>query len=260
MTMEKAPISHIVPSVLAAAGAVERLAAAPDGIRMADLARGLGLSTSTCYRILRSLSAHDWTRKTSAGKWTLGNGLLPVALAMGRDAAALSSSRVVLARLSSQCGLSCKISVRRGPEQIVAARAEPPSQMRATGLEGAAFPVSEGSSGAALLADLTDADALALHRASTVPVQTDGAFLLRCMAQIRERGWCVRRRILDWPVGAMSAPVRDSRGMIFAALTFVVPEKRLADRTLPPLLLDAARECGDAPPARANGRGKAGLP
>lgn len=255
--MEKAPISHIVPSVLAAAGAVERLASAPDGIRMAVLARELGVSTSTCYRILRSLSVHDWTRRSSIGTWSLGNGLLPVALALSRNTAALSASRAVLARLSSQFGLSCKISVRRGDEQFVAARAEPPSQMQATGPDGASFPVCEGSSGAALLADLTDADALALHRAATAPVQTDGEFLLRCLSQIRERGWCVRRRILDWPVGAMSAPVRDARGTVFAALTFVVPEKRLSDKSLPPLLLDAARECGGMPPKAAAGLGKA---
>ena len=76
--------------------------------------------------------------------------------------------------------------------------------------------------------------------------QTDAAFLRASLAALRARGWCSRQRIQGWPIAALSAPVRDVSGSVFASLSFLVPEARLADPSLPPLLLATARECGAA--------------
>ena len=102
--------------------------------------------------------------------------------------------------------------------------------------------MTEGSSGAALLADLSDADVRALFRASPRS-KTDLPFLLRALADLRNRGWCMRDRILDWPLAAFSAPVRDGHGAVFAALTFVVPADSRKDPALPRLLLETAKQC-----------------
>lgn len=235
-------MNNSIPSVVAAAAVVERLAAEPDGLAQTALARTLSLSPSTCYRILRSLAARGWVRKEGRGRWTLAGGLLPVAAALRGPLVRLDRARAVLERVARKRGIACKLSLRRGLEQVVAARAEPDSPIQATGREGAAFAVTEGSSGAALLADLTDSDARALFRAAPRP-ETDLPFLLRALADLRERGWCMRDRILDWPLAALSAPVRDAHGAVFASLTFVVPADARKDPALPRLLLASAREC-----------------
>lgn len=235
-------MNNSIPSVVAAAAVVERLAAEPDGLAQAALARLLSLSPSTCYRILRSLDARGWVRKEGRGRWILAGGLLPVAAALRGPLDRLEHAREILHRLVRTRRIACKLSVRRGFEQVVAARAEPDSPIQATGREGAAFAVTEGSSGAALLADLSDADARALFRASPRS-KTDLPFLLRALADLRNRGWCMRDRILDWPLAAFSAPVRDGHGAVFAALTFVVPADACKDPALPGLLLETAKQC-----------------
>ena len=213
-------MNNSIPSVVAAAAVVERLAAEPDGLAQAALARLLSLSPSTCYRILRSLDAREWVRKEGRGRWILAGGLLPVAAALRGPLDRLEHARGILHRLARTRRIACKLSLRRGFEQVVAARAEPDSPIQATGREGAAFTVTEGSSGAALL-----------------------PFLLRALADVRDRGWCMRDRILDWPLAALSAPVRDGHGAVFAALTFVVPADARKDTALPGLLLETAKQC-----------------
>ena len=238
-------MNNTVPSVVAAMRIVERLAAEPGGLSRSALAAEPGLSSSTCYRILRSLEAVGWAAKGADGRWRLGPGLAAVAAAARDRTLALDAARATLGRLAAGHGISCKLSMRRGLEQVVAVRAEPPGEMLASGVEGVRYPVAEGSSGAALLSDMEPDEALALLKTARKP-QTSAGFLRAALADVREKGWCGRRRIADWPISALSAPVRDASGEIAAALTFIVPDSRFSDPALPPLLLEAARECGGA--------------
>ena len=239
-------MNNTTPAVLAAMEIVEALAAAPEGLSQAVLASSIGLSTSTTYRILRSLAARGWVYKGSRGIYRLGSGLLAVACAVETEHEALLRSRETLERLASEHGIACKLSIRRGMQQVIYARAEPESPFHTTGQEGRAFPLVEGSSGVALLCDFQDADAAALFAAAP-SAQTNLAFLLDGLKRVRDEGWCFRKRIANWPISAMSAPVRDEAGKVFASLSFIVPEDRFDDPGLAELLLASARECGGNP-------------
>ena len=250
VTSTGAALSHAIPSVLAAAEIVETLAGMGGaGLSQVELARRASVSTSTCYRILRSLSVRGWVRKECRGHWKLaGGGFFPVASALADPLSAIERARGVMQRIAERHGIGCKFSVRRGMRQVVVARAEPASQLQTTGREGAEFSLVEGSSGAALLADL-DESAVSSVFAESGASQTDIRFLRRALADLRERGGCLRPRILDWPIAALSAPVRDSAGSVAGALTFVVPAAKARDPALAKLLLSAAAECS-APKAR----------
>ena len=121
----------------------------------------------------------------------------------------------------------------------MAVRAEPRSEVQTTGVEGARYPVAEGSSGAALLFGRPEREALALLKSASKP-QTDAKFLRAAFADLRAKGWCRRRQVACWPVAALSAPIRDSGGAIVASLSFIVPESRADDASLPQLLLKTA--------------------
>ena len=244
--------AHLIPSVVSAVEVVELLASAPeDGLSQADLAKKARVSASTCYRILRSLSVRGWVRKEGRGRWKLGGGgLASVASAIRDPVVAAGRARAVMQRIASQRGIGCKFSVRRGMRQVVVARAEPASQVQTTGPEGAEYPLVEGSSGAALLADL-DAGAVPSVFAASGPSQTDIRFLRGALSDLREKGWCLRPRILDWPIAALSAPVRDASGSVAGALTFVVPSAKAGDPSLSALLVKAAAECSCLPPLPA---------
>lgn len=236
-------MNNTVPSVSSAIQILESLADSPQGVPQVVLSTSLGLSSSTCYRILQSLAEHGWVVKEGRGLWHLGPGLLPVAAGLSETVVDLEHCRAVIHRVARERDIACKISVRRGLEQVVVARAEPSSTVQMTGREGGTFPVAEGSSGAALLCDLPDAKAEALFAASPSN-QTNLAFLRSALRAVRASGWCMRERITYWPIAALSAPIRDAGGAVVASLSFLVPEDRRNDPSLPPLLLRTAAACG----------------
>ena len=239
-------MKNTIPSVTAALRLVETLSGAHGGVSQAELANRLGLSASTCYRILQSLAEHDWVRKGPRGSWQLGHGLLSVLGGLHDVVERLEQSRIVLQGVAREQGIACKLSIRRGLEQVVVARAEPVASVQMAGREGATYPVVEGSSGAALLCEVPDAEVAALFAAAPSK-QTTLAFVRAALRDLRRQGWCSRERIGAWPIAAMSAPVRDADGAVVASLSFIVPEDRRTDPALAPLLLATAATCGHAP-------------
>ena len=147
-----------------------------------------------------------------------------------------------LRTIAADKGIACKLSVRRGHEQVVIAREEPDGPVQTTGVVGAVGPITEGSSGAALLCDESDAAIEAVLRAAGTR-QTPPAFLRAAIASIREKGWALRPSIPPWPISALSAPVRDASGAVLAALTFIVPTASLDEAAHAKLLLKTAAQC-----------------
>ena len=235
-------MNNTIPSVLAAMQVVDTLAGQTPGLSQAALAKALGLSPSTTYRILRSLASQGWTAKSADGLYTLSTGLLPVLHACEKSLGRLDHACNALRTIAADKGIACKLSVRRGHEQVVIAREEPDGPVQTTGVVGAVGPITEGSSGAALLCDESDAAIEAVLRA-TGTRQTPPAFLRTAIASIREQGWALRPSIPPWPISALSAPVRDASGAVLAALTFIVPTASLDEAAHAKLLLKTAAQC-----------------
>ncbi len=235
-------MNNMIPSVIAAMQVVDALAGHAPGLSQAALAKALGLSPSTTYRILRSLASQGWTAKSADGLYTLSTGLLPVLHACEKSLGRLDHACNALRTIAADKGIACKLSVRRGHEQVVIAREEPDGPVQTTGVVGAVGPITEGSSGAALLCDESDAAIEAVLRAAGTR-QTPPAFLRAAIASIREKGWALRPSIPPWPISALSAPVRDASGAVLAALTFIVPTVSLDETAQAKLLLKTAAHC-----------------
>ena len=235
-------MNNTIPSVLAAMQVVDTLAGQTPGLSQAALAKALGLSPSTTYRILRSLAVQGWVAKSDDGLYALSTGLLPVFHACEKSLGRLDHACDALRAIATNKGIACKLSVRRGHEQVVVAREEPDGPVQTTGVVGAVAPITEGSSGAALLCDESDAAIEAVLRAIGTR-QTPPAFLRAAIASIREQGWALRPSIPPWPISALSAPVRDASGAVLAALTFIVPTASLDEAAHAKLLLKTAAQC-----------------
>ena len=232
-------MNNTIPSVQAAIRVLEFLATHADGAAQSLVARELGTSSSTTYRILQTLAGHGWTRKLSGGLWCLSDGLLPVLLSYKEELSTLDGVRLRMQDAVVRHGIAMKLSIRRGLEQIVAARFDPDGPIQTTGHEGAVYPISEGSPGAALLADESEEGLRRIFDAARTS-QTDFDYLVKSVVTIRRSGWCVRRRIAGWPIDGYSAPVRNRAGAVFAAVTLLQPSGRFADRTVVKLLKDVA--------------------
>lgn len=100
----KSPPTGRVMDVLAA------LADAPHGRTAAELAKGCGISTSTCSLILAELERRAWVTRYEDRRYSLGSGLFGLVHGLRRQFPLLDRGRDALQFLNASLGAGCSMS------------------------------------------------------------------------------------------------------------------------------------------------------
>lgn len=213
-------MDHSVPSLSRAIRIMNAIAEG-GATSSLGLSRRLGISQSTCYRILQTLESADWIRPEQNG-YVFSRGLLPFLEPLMGLERAVEALRADLQSLSRTTGLSVKLSQRQGVEQVTVGRAESPRPIAPTSSVGARFPVVLGASGACLLSFLEDdavdrilrdADERSLWEHDSVDE------LRRRIAACRAEGICENIGSHPQGIDTMSSPLETAAGPL--ALTLV---------------------------------------
>ncbi len=245
-------MKNLIPSVDKATALIELMASEHNPMPQSLLAKRLGATTSTTYRILQTLVAHGWVRKTTNNSYELWNGLLPVVYYFHDNLNALEHAHGILTRIAEEHSFACKLSIRRGNEQLTILRAEPYGPYSLTGHNGASFPLIEGSVGAALLCDESDDTLIRLAEASKSEIDEarNPQILVKAVHKVKESGYYVNASNNRWRICAISAPVRTPEGSTIAALTFLGTESDFSEpklHKLVKLIKETAVACGKTP-------------
>jgi DNA-binding IclR family transcriptional regulator len=192
----------------------------------ARLARLTAMSPSSCYRAVATLREAGWLR-VAEDRLLPDSKLLEVAHACAGSGMEATLIKGVLEQLAAKTGLSTKYSVRFADQAVTKLRANGGGEFALGGRNGAAFTITVGSSGSALLADASD-DALNALIASAPPIawahQTPDDFLRRVRAG-RENGLFRDSGSYRPSVHSLSVPLRALGGKVTAALTLLgMPE------------------------------------
>ncbi len=238
-------MNNNIPAVEKTIALLNYLSENPDGATQAQLKKALDISMSSAYRILQTLLDSHWVRKDREGVYHLGNGLLPLFGQLRGGRKMMESFQAIIDRVAAEDDVACKISVRRGGDQVTLMRAEPKAPVILTGRTGSHFPVVEGSVGAALLCGETEEalQQLLAEAPANIPEKEAPEILFGGIDAIRKTGYAVNRNN-RWRIIALSAPVMGPDGAVFAALSFIIPE--LSSKELNKLathLKNTAREC-----------------
>ena len=163
---------------------------------LAELVEVSGISRPTAHRLAVALEAHGLVRRDDDGRFCLGLRLI----ALGHEAAEAvplwAAARPALVWLHEQTGESVQLFVRDGDARVCVESIESPRELRTIVPVGARLPLSAGSAGRVLSGAPGDW------------VQSVGE---------REEG-----------VASVSAPVREARGRVVAAVSVSGPIQRLS--------------------------------
>ena len=198
-----------VPALDKAIRILIELAGNEGAVTSSGLARKLGVSQPTCYRILKTLEATDWIRPNERKGYDLSMGLLPLAKPFvdldwqGRKV------QPVLEDLANDLTLTAKFSVRQGREQVTIATAEPLRPFGISAPVGARFPVVLGASGAVLLCELPEKELEDLIEGfPDVEWDSDNVSELRSrIRSVRENGACENLGMHPQGIDTVSAGV-----------------------------------------------------
>lgn len=130
------------PSTQRAIEVVRFLADHPEeSFAVADLARRLDQSRATCQAVLLALEAADWVRRTRAGRYRLGAGLIAIGAAAQRGVGILDLLRSAVHELHSETGQEVMGCLPSGEHLLVVARAGPTTPFSAAVTVGQPYPL-----------------------------------------------------------------------------------------------------------------------
>lgn len=220
---EPRPARGEVPAVAAAVRILRHLAAAPTPLGATPLARALGLNTSTCFNILRTLANGGLVRfDADAKSYALDLGVVDLAraaLARGAEAAQLQP---LMRQLALRHGVTVTLWRPDGPDRMVLSHiAESDRVVRIRMGVGQRLPLLIGAMGrvAAAFGGVEEAElrrrfaSLRWQRPFSVE-----AFLDQ-VDEARARGWALDDGHYMQGVATVSAPVRAEDGLSAVSAT-----------------------------------------
>ncbi len=187
---------------------------------LAELCERTGLPRATAYRLAAALEVHRLLGRDEEGRWRLGPAVSELAAHVNDPL--LAASAAVLPQLRETTGESVQLYRREGTARVCVAALEPPAGLRDTVPVGARLPMTAGSGAKVLLAHSDTAT-----QAAVLPA---AKFTDRALAEVRRRGWAQSVAEREPGVASVSAPVRDSRGVVVAAISVSGPIDRMGRR------------------------------
>ncbi len=201
---------------------------------LAELVDELKLPRATAHRLASALEAHRILRRDQQSRWVIGPSVAELAV-FARDPL-VDVSTVVLRKLRDATGESAQVFVREEEVRVCIAAAERASGLRDTVPIGARLAMNAGSAAHVLIAWSDESDAQ--------KIMQDSAFTARTVAGVRRRGWSASIAEREPGVASVSAPVRNRRGEVVAAISVSGPAERIGrapgTRLSRPLLRAAA--------------------
>lgn len=187
---------------------------------LAELCERTGLPRATAHRLAAGLETHRLLARDADGRWRLGPALTELAGQVNDPL--LTAGAVILPRLREITGESVQLYRREGTARICIAALEPPAGLRDTVPVGTRLPMTAGSGAKVLLAYADPA--------TQQTVLPDAMFTERTLAEVRRRGWAQSAAEREPGVASVSAPVRDGKGAVVAAISVSGPIDRMGRR------------------------------
>ena len=201
-----------------AVGLLHTIAESPCGL--AELCERTALPRATAYRLAAALEVHRLLARDDEGRWRLGPAVTELAAHVNDPL--LTAGAAVLPLLRENTGESVQLYRREGTTRVCVAALEPAAGLRDTVPVGARLPMTAGSGAKVLLAH-SDA-------ATQQAVLPTAKFTERALAEVRRRGWAQSVAEREPGVASVSVPVRDSRGVVIAAISVSGPVDRIGRR------------------------------
>lgn len=213
-----------------------------------EIAEKVGLHKSSVSRILATLEQeHVVEQDPRTRRFRLGLGLIAVA---GPLLAQLDVRQVAvddLQTLAELTGETSALAVWNGEAAVTVEQVPSRHQIKHTSVLGSHYRTALSSTVQVFLSHLEAAEAEQLVSSGTIQLE-DGwevsAYLDR-LAEVRERGWAINDRATSEDEVSVSAPVRDHRGQVTAAVLLAAPFYRAGDEQLP-VLGQRTKQAADA--------------
>lgn len=200
---------------------------------LSQIAEGLELTPSLCFRMLTTLESHGMVLRNENRLYSLGYTTVYLGYRAQEELPLNTIAEPVLEQLAAATSESVHLVILDGLERVIVAMLESPHLVRVSTPVGAKFPLYFGGTGLCMLAwmdEETQNTVLASKIEPRTPDMEDDPERLRVvLREIREQGYHVARG--DFADGAYSiaAPIFLANGQVTASVCATGPLSRLTE-------------------------------
>lgn len=195
-------------------------------LSQAEMAEALGVSASSLYRIVQTLTGMGYLQKTGTNAYSLGSQVI------SRGFSYLASREIVevatpfITRLRDSTSLSCHLAVREGSETLYVFRALALQRISVNVPVGTRFPCHTTAMGRALLIGMSPQALEQLYQGQRLDGYPDPApptlpDLIALCEKERGQGWS--SHFSDYST-AIAVPIRNFTGEVVAAMNVSGPD------------------------------------
>lgn len=224
---------------------------APEGVRLVDVAREMGLERPTAHRLLKALTIEGMlVQDGRSRRYSLGPMLFELGISATHQFNLKETCQPVCTWLAEQTGDTTFLFLRSGHDAVCISRTQGTYPIQTPSVpEGSRQPLGVSAGGLALLAALPEAEIDAIIKAVAPRLGAYGDLdpegLLELVGRSKISGYAVTGNHAVPGVRAIGLPVFSASRNPIAAITVAATQARMTDariRTLLPLLKTAARE------------------
>ncbi len=239
-----------VQSLIRALGLLNRIAEAPDGASLTDLAQQVGLATSTAHRLLTTLEQERYVRFNHEQRlWTVGVQAFVTGCTFTKTRSLVALARPHMRHLMEEGGETVNLAIVDEGQAVYLAQIECSQMMRVFARPGTRVPLHCSGVGKAILSATSDKSlSRILHQHGmprlTVKTITAPLPLREELERVRAVGYAVDDEEHAVGLRCIAAPIFDETGDVVAAVSASGPMARIVEERIAPLgglVLDAAR-------------------
>lgn len=206
-------------------------------IGVTALAKRLGVSKSTAYRLASTLVAEGMLEQNKeTEKYRLGIALFGLGALVRQRMNVSAESRQALMDLREATGETVRLAIRDGADVIYIYDLESHQAIRMRANPGDRKPVLSTAEGLAILAfaphDVFDAVLAQGFRPRTPSSISDRAMLDDALSATRQSGFAIETEQCELGMRSVAAPIRDGAGQVAGAIGMAGPLQRLSDEVI----------------------------
>lgn len=206
---------------------------------LSDLVRRVDVPKSTAHNLLRTLKQFDLVRQNSETKqYEVGPRALELGLSFVKHSGVVAQVRPALRRLMEATGETCKFGMLSNDQVVIVAASESTFQLHTRGDVGTRWDLHSTSLGKAILATLSDDEALEILSRRGMPAYTKSTIsawkpMQAELMAIRKRGYALDLEENEPGIRCVAAAVADPLRDSIVSFSASGPRDRMPDERIP---------------------------
>ena len=238
---------NLVQSVERVSVILDVLGRYPQGLSFGDLSTKVDLSKGTTHRLLSTLAFLGYVRQDAeTKKYNLGFKLVELGNRLLSQIDFRTEARSFLVDLAESTKETVHLVILDQNEVLYIDKVESnsnPKGLRMASMLGSRIPAHCSAVGKVLLAALPEEKLIQLVSSKGLPRQTENTItdlgaLKEHLKLVRKNGYALDKEENEIGIRCISAPIRDQRGEVIAAISISTPVSRVKTRILKTVLKD----------------------